>query len=89
VNSIKREVVDSELNPSGNSKVAQGRTCVFSTGTTCSFPVAGSEQSLLAVLSVPPNNFLRLFTSLGALILVGRTSEMQILSDELIRLHAE
>jgi hypothetical protein len=41
-------------------------------------PVAESEQSLLAVLSVPPNTFLRLFTSLGALILVGRTSEMQI-----------
>jgi hypothetical protein len=40
--------------------------------------MAGSERSLLAVLSVLPDTFLRLFTSLGALILVGRTSEMQI-----------
>jgi hypothetical protein len=60
VNGIKRGVVDAESGSSGNFEVAHGQTYVSFTGITRSFPVAGSQQSHPAVLSVPLNTFLRL-----------------------------
>jgi hypothetical protein len=78
VNSVRRGVVDSESGSSCSFEVAYGRTYVSSTGYHSLFPRGQVPTKPSCRAQHPTKHLLTTVTSLEALILIGRTSEMQI-----------